>query len=153
MWHDFKNKILKRQPTQWIYLFQMKFLASHTILLWKFDTLTHWSQGDVALISKEQFSNFPNSKVHGGNIGPTWVLSAPDGPHVGPMVLAIRFISQIDILNTSLEIALMCGCHITLLVIRHRFSLSLVARFLEPTWGPSGPKGPKWAPCWPYELC
>ena len=32
----------------------------------------------------------PDSKVHGANIGPTWVLSAPDGPHVGPMNLAIR---------------------------------------------------------------
>ena len=33
---------------------------------------------------------FPDSKVHGANMGPTWVLSAPDGPHVGPMNLAIR---------------------------------------------------------------
>ena len=32
----------------------------------------------------------PESKVHGANVGPTWVLSAPDGPHVGPMNLAIR---------------------------------------------------------------
>ena len=32
----------------------------------------------------------PDSKVHGYNMGPTWVLSAPDGPHVGPMNLAIR---------------------------------------------------------------
>ena len=30
------------------------------------------------------------SKVHGANMGPTWVLSAPDGSHVGPMNLAIR---------------------------------------------------------------
>ena len=30
------------------------------------------------------------SKVHGANMGPTWVLSVPDGPHVGPMNLAIR---------------------------------------------------------------
>ena len=26
----------------------------------------------------------PDSKVHGANKGPTWVLSAPGGPHVGP---------------------------------------------------------------------
>ena len=26
----------------------------------------------------------PDSKVHGANMGPTWVLSAPDGPNVGP---------------------------------------------------------------------
>ena len=32
----------------------------------------------------------PDSKVHGVNMGPTWVLSAPDGPHVGPTNLAIR---------------------------------------------------------------
>ena len=34
--------------------------------------------------------NNPDSKVHGANMRPTWVLSAPDGPHVGPMNLAIR---------------------------------------------------------------
>ena len=27
--------------------------------------------------------NTPDSKVHAANMGPTWVLSAPDGPHVG----------------------------------------------------------------------
>ena len=32
----------------------------------------------------------PDSKVHGTNMGPTWVLSAPDAPHVGPMNLAIK---------------------------------------------------------------
>ena len=29
------------------------------------------------------WGNYPDSKVHGANMGPTWVLSAPDGPHVG----------------------------------------------------------------------
>ena len=33
---------------------------------------------------------FPDSKVHGANMGPTWVLSAPDRPHGGPMNLVIR---------------------------------------------------------------
>ena len=32
----------------------------------------------------------PDNKVHGANMGPTWALSAPDGPHVGLMNLAIR---------------------------------------------------------------
>ena len=32
----------------------------------------------------------PDNKVHEANMGPTWVLSVPDGPHVGPMNLAIR---------------------------------------------------------------
>ena len=34
--------------------------------------------------------NNPDSKSHGANMGPTWVLSAPDGPHVVPMNLIIR---------------------------------------------------------------
>ena len=34
--------------------------------------------------------DYPGSKVHGANMGPSWVLAAPDGPHVGPMNLAIR---------------------------------------------------------------
>ena len=29
----------------------------------------------------------------------------------------------------------------------------LIARFMGPTWGPSGAAGPRWAPCWPHELC
>ena len=32
----------------------------------------------------------PDNKVHGASMGPTWVLSAPDGPHVDPMNLTIR---------------------------------------------------------------
>ena len=43
----------------------------------------------------ESIEPIPDSQVHGANMGPTWVLSAPDGPHVGPMNLAIR-----DGLNT-----------------------------------------------------
>ena len=34
--------------------------------------------------------NDPDSKVHGANMGPAWVLLAPHGSHVGPMNLAIR---------------------------------------------------------------
>ena len=37
----------------------------------------------------------PDYKVHGTNMGPTWVLSAPDGPHVGPMNLAIRGVHKL----------------------------------------------------------
>ena len=32
---------------------------------------------------------YTDSKVNGANMGPTWVLSAPDGPDVGPMNIAI----------------------------------------------------------------
>ena len=35
----------------------------------------------------------PDSKIHEANMGSTWDLSAPDGPHVDPMNLAIRDIA------------------------------------------------------------
>ena len=41
-------------------------------------------------ISKTGMPAGPDSKVHGANMGPSWVLSAPDRPHVGPLNLAIR---------------------------------------------------------------
>ena len=41
---------------------------------------------------------FPDTKVHGTNMGPTWVLSAPAGPLVGPMNLAIRVANAVELL-------------------------------------------------------
>ena len=38
--------------------------------------------------------SFLYSKVHGTNMGPIWVLSAPDGPHVAPINIAIRVIHK-----------------------------------------------------------
>ena len=49
-------------------------MVMDTKILWNLPALLH----------------IPESKVHGANMGPTWVLSAPDGPHVGPVNLAIR---------------------------------------------------------------
>ena len=31
------------------------------------------------------FSTYPDSKVHGANMGPIWGRQDPGGPHVGPM--------------------------------------------------------------------
>ena len=30
---------------------------------------------------------------------------------------------------------------------------SRIARFMGPTWAHLGPTGPRWAPCWPHEVC
>ena len=38
---------------------------------------------------------FPDGKVHGANMGPTWVLTAPGGPNVGPINFAIRVVHQL----------------------------------------------------------
>ena len=40
--------------------------------------------------------HIPDRKVCVANMGPTWVLSAPDGPHVGPMNLAIGDVILMD---------------------------------------------------------
>ena len=78
----------------------------------------------------------PESKIHGANMGPTSVLSAQDGPHVGPMSLAIRVTPDdlpvaIDILFTT---------------FRLRFNVEFfplnmatqIAKLMGPTWGPPG---------------
>ena len=39
---------------------------------------------------KKHGHGFHECKVHGAIMGPTWVLSAPSGPHIGPMNLTIR---------------------------------------------------------------
>ena len=50
----------------------------------------------------------PDSKVHGANMGPTWVLSAPYGPHVGPMNLAIRVTLSLPWTKWSTRITVEC---------------------------------------------
>ena len=44
---------------------------------------------------------YPESKVHGANMGPSWVLSTPDGPHVSPMNLVIRIVKLLFMLVFS----------------------------------------------------
>ena len=56
---------------------------------WYDGTRPQWVKS-VQLWEQMLNRNAPYSKDHGANMGPTWVLSAPDGPHVGSMNLAIR---------------------------------------------------------------
>ena len=67
------------------------------------------------------FHNGPDSKVHGANMGPTWVLSAPDGPHVGPMNLAIR-----GVLETKCLCVLGVACILAWRIIHLLYLLVLV---------------------------
>ena len=39
---------------------------------------------DSIMLREICVNGYPYSKVHGAKMGPTWVLSATDGPHVGP---------------------------------------------------------------------
>ena len=77
---------------------------SYSQSTWGSDSQATWHQDRILIIMKYRViqescsehqavffhESFPDSKVHGANMGSTWVLSAPDGPHVGPVNLAIR---------------------------------------------------------------
>ena len=54
----------------------------------------------MALSFNGDLNNLPDSIVNRANKGLIWVLSAPDGPHVGSMKLAIR--AYIDIVISRL---------------------------------------------------
>ena len=69
----------------------------------------------------------PDSKVHGANMGPTWVLSAPDGPHVGPMNLAIRVqMPWQRIIHVFYEVLLAIRDFKSPLLVRRRWNASLL---------------------------
>ena len=73
-----------------------------------FQPIIHWSfkisitckyspcEGASKPFDKSVLDLTLDSKVHGANMGPTWVLSAPDGPHVGSVNLAIRELIMMD---------------------------------------------------------
>ena len=52
-----------------------------------------WYISKFTRVTSYELGRFPDSKLHWANMGPTWVLSAPDGPHVGPTNLAIMVAS------------------------------------------------------------
>ena len=69
---------------------------------------------------------YPDSKVHGANMGPTWGQQDPGGPHVGPMNLTIRVcIQKKSILNLTLKHRETHGCVVSTvatdaLVLKHQ---------------------------------
>ena len=61
----------------------------------------------VAYFNLPLVSFFPDSKVHGANMGPTWVLSAPDEPHVGPTNFGISVhLQNLNFIIMGLEMEL-----------------------------------------------
>ena len=50
-----------------------------------------WATSGCTVIRHNLYDKKGNSdsKIHGANMGPNWVLSAPDGSRVGPKNLAI----------------------------------------------------------------
>ena len=87
----------------------------------------------MALVSNSS----PDSKVPGANMGPTWVLSAPDGPHVGSMNLALRVHVQVGYVRTHWR--------------THGRSMFFVYRCClctKSTWRPSRKTAVQWCVCW-----
>ena len=62
---------------------------------------------DRDMLSQTWFSggckNFPDSKVHGANMGPIWGRQNPGGHHVGPMNYAIWVICRDVTINRNIE--------------------------------------------------
>ena len=66
------------------------------------DITITWKFGWYIVVSQWPFSNTAlDGNTHGANIGPTWVLSAPVGPHVGPTNLVIRGVWAAGSAHTS----------------------------------------------------
>ena len=83
------------------------------------------------------WNDIPDSKVHGANMGPIWVLSAPDGPHVGPTNLAIRDVWSLHLIPPST----VSGLGLPVQRCPHALwqqSPPQIARFMGPAWGPYG---------------
>ena len=59
-------------------------ITANIMLWWRHDLDT------FRITPSEKNPLTDSQRVHGANMGPTWVLSVPDGPHVGPVNFVIR---------------------------------------------------------------
>ena len=65
-------------------------MAQHNQIISHYRNQCSQSSATPYIVLLGHNKSIPDSKVHGANMLPTWVLSAPDGPHVGPTKVAIR---------------------------------------------------------------
>ena len=112
-----------------------------------------------------------DSKVHGVNMGPTWVLSSQDGPHVGPMNLGMRDVILVIIysecnnrlhgsvqavgmplvvagigLKISSTTTTMCTLAETTRHLRYYLYSKVYGANMGPIWGRQDPGGPHVGP-------
>ena len=59
-------------------------LITNNAKVWRFLHSRTLGKGRSINKCRKHFPGIPDSKVRGANMGPTWVLSAPGVPHVGP---------------------------------------------------------------------
>ena len=108
------------------------------------------------------FNGNPKSKVHGVNMRPTWALTVPDGPLVGPMNLDIRegthFLTNlwcpgVIVLGGSISPPTATGLSESVIWLAtpwQQGSWDHHGAHLEPTGREAGSR---WAPCWAHKLC
>ena len=89
----------------------------HFIISWWNESMYVWH----FMIFLVKQNKAPDRKVHGANIGPTWVLLAPDEPHVVRMNLAMKgtlyIMPNLPISHGSMQfLPISIGCVISLLV-------------------------------------
>ena len=72
------------------------------------EILQSWTKPSISSIYIKK--TIPDGKVHVANMGPTWVLSSPGGPHVDPMNLALRGVIYFKRLFLNLLSALSWYC-------------------------------------------
>ena len=77
------------------------------VMIWKNFPYYWYSFRGINQLKVTGSFHTPDSKVHGANMGLTWVLSATGGPHVGPMNLAIRDIMY-QILCKHSQLVMFC---------------------------------------------
>ena len=78
----------KWQVTRKMFPFDDIIMRSREIHPWH---ILHFQQQEsIQPLVSCVWSDFPDSKVHGANMGPIWGRKHPGGPHVEPMNLVIR---------------------------------------------------------------
>ena len=105
----------------WLQSFIVLLLLCH--MCWIYGNFLHVSEHSWVLFQQASYCTVscmhPDSKDHGANMRPTWVLSAPGGPHIGPMSLVIMAaISRVHSRSHSQEASLIshsqvcCVCYL-----------------------------------------
>ena len=93
-----------------IYIVAYIYICMFSIIYWQWFGVGSWNPSSWRK-TKDSFTiqdcwwhwqHKTTQVVHGANMGPTWVLSAHDGPHVGPMNLATRDKVNRDIIDLVL---------------------------------------------------
>ena len=95
-WYTFWSCLIRCVKKIWIRQVLLKIQSRHDSIHRRTDG---WMDGQTDKVKPTifQLSSSLNSNIHGANMGPTWVLSAPGGSHVSPMNLAIGGIIICDV--------------------------------------------------------